>query len=78
MNKMQPKPLKSSLKNKAAQPQPTKAKIKLRTGKKIKVKEVELVSGSGIFNENDAALRYDMIDTKKAKSIVTALKYVKQ
>lgn len=43
----------------------------------MKVKEIELVAGSCIFNKNDDDLKHDMIDTTKAKGIVTALKYVK-
>ena len=43
----------------------------------MKVKEIELVAGGGIFNDNDADLKHDMIDTSKAKKMVTALNYVK-
>ena len=43
----------------------------------MKVKEIELVASGGIFNDNDADLKHDMIDTSKAKKMVTALNYVK-
>ena len=48
-----------------------------RGNQKVKVKEIELVAGGGIFNDNDADLKHDMIDTSKAKKMVTALNYVK-
>ena len=40
--------------------------------------EIELIDGMGIFNEDEEDLKHEMIDTAKAKQMVTALKYVKQ
>ena len=46
--------------------------------KEKKLQEIELVAGMGIFHDDDDDLKHEMIDTAKAKQIVTALKYVKK
>lgn len=48
------------------------------TLKESSIQEIEIVDGRGIFNEDEDDLKHDMIDTSKAKSMVTALKYLKR
>lgn len=57
------------------------ARKKSYTTKSMKEKqlqEIELVAGMGIFHDDEDDLKHEMIDTAKAKQIVTALKYVKK
>lgn len=52
--------------------------VRLRNSSEFALQEVEMIKGTGILNASEEDLKHDMIDTSKAKSIVTALKFVKQ
>jgi len=41
-------------------------------------KSVEIENSLGIFHDNDHGLKHEMIDTAKARQIVTALKLIKK
>jgi len=46
--------------------------------KERRLQEVEIIDGTGIFHDDEDDLKHEMIDTAKAKQIVTALKFVKR